>query len=456
MIRTINSLYIKESLIGRLYQYFYIYFERFPAPTAETLFLLLLSILAMESAHSIRFLYTHFLSGVTEKSLNAFYYACSYAKVDYSGFMNVTASMSLKLVPESLRPQPVFLCIDDTMVPKFGKKFDNVSKLFDHAAHNGSNYLNGHCFVSLMLCVPVWRKQRVVYLAVPLGYRMWNKEVSKLGLAASMIRQVMPVFLSQRNVIVLCDSWYAKKDLVSVVDEYANLDIICNARYDSVIYDPAPQPTGRKGRPAKHGKRLSPDSDFTLSDEKIGEYHIGERRVLTNLFGQREVLAYVTASGKTQGSRRLFFSTIFPHQMQMFCAWQEKAPLNQTGSSRMKFIPMLCYCFRWNIEVSYYEQKTFWSLCSYMVRSQKGIEMLVNLINIAYCAMKILPYQEKTLSKYQGASMQEVRFALSVQIRQQIFYASLLQNIETGIKSSIVIKVLQRLLKQQNGCFNKL
>ncbi len=91
-----------------------------------------------------------------------------------------------------------------------------------------------------------------------------------------------------------------------------------------------------------------------------------------------------------------------------------------------------------------------------MVRSRKGIEMLVNLINIAYCAMKIFPYQEKTLSKYQDESVQEFRFALSVQIRQQILYASLLQNIETGIKSSIVIKVLQRILKQQNGCFNKL
>ena len=76
-------------------------------------------------------------------------YACSYAKVDYSGFMNITASMALNLIPESLRSQPVFLCIDDTMAAKFGKKFDNVSKLFDHAAHNGSNYLNGHCFVSL-------------------------------------------------------------------------------------------------------------------------------------------------------------------------------------------------------------------------------------------------------------------------------------------------------------------
>lgn len=66
--------------------------------------------------------------------------------------------------------------------------------------------------------------------------------------------------------------------------------------------------------------------------------------------------------------------------------------------------------------------------------TQKGIEMLVNLINIAYCAMKILPCQEKTLSKYQDESVQEFCFALSVQICQQIFYASLLQNIKTEIK----------------------
>uniref|UniRef100_UPI004056759D hypothetical protein n=1 Tax=Agathobacter sp. TaxID=2021311 RepID=UPI004056759D len=66
--------------------------------------------------------------------MNAFYYACSYAKVDYSGFMNVTASMALKLIPNSLLSQPVFLCVDDTMVAKFGKKFEQVSVLFDHAA----------------------------------------------------------------------------------------------------------------------------------------------------------------------------------------------------------------------------------------------------------------------------------------------------------------------------------
>ena len=418
-------------------------------PTIETLFLLVLSILAMESADSIRSLYRHFLSGITKKSLNAFYYACSYAKADYSKFMNVTACMALKLIPEKLSSQPVFLCIDDTMVSKFGKKFEDVSKLFDHATHNGSNYLNGHCFVSVMLCVPVWDKNRIHYLSVPLGYRMWQKQDSKLELAVSMIRQVMPEFSGKKHVIILCDSWYVKKNLVSIVNEYQNLDLIGNARSDSVIYDLPPHRTGKRGRPASHGKKLSIQDDFTLSDEKIGEYYMAVRRVLTTIFGKKEVLAYVTSPEKDSNSRWLFFSTVFPEQLQIFCTWQEKFPRNQTGSSRMPFIPLMLYVFRWNIEVSYYEQKTFWSLCSYMVRSRKGIEMLVNLINITYCAMKLLPYQDETFSKYQTESVQEFRFALSEQIRQQVFYAIFVEKAETSIKSNTFINALKQLIQKQ-------
>jgi len=157
--------------------------------------------------------------------------------------MNITAKVALRMIPDSLATQPIFLCVDDTMVAKAGTRFENVSKLFDHAAHNGSNYLNGHCFVSIMLCIPVWK------------------------------------------------------------------------------------------------------------------------------------------------------------------------------NDRMKYIPLFLYSFRWNIETSYYEQKTFWSLCRYMVRSCKGIEMLVNLINICYCAMKILPYQDEQFSEYRTKSVQEFRFELSQGIR---------------------------------------
>jgi hypothetical protein len=278
---------------------------------------------------------------------------------------------------------------------------------------------------------------------------MRQKEESKLKLAACMVRQAMPELQGKANVIILCDSWYTKGDLVSVVDEYPNLGLIGNARYDSVLYDLAPQPTGKRGRPAKHGKRLSADRDFTLSDEKIGGYYIGTRRVLTNIFGTREVLAYVTATEKEGGSRRLFFSTVFPTQLQIFCAWQEKAPLNQTGSAWMDYIPLFLYSFRWNIEVGYYEQKTFWSLCSYMVRSRKGIEMLVNLINIAYCAMKLLPYQDEAFSKYRKESVQDFRFALSEKIRQEVFFATFVEKSENIIKSSALMRTLKYLVWQK-------
>ena len=38
----------------------------------------------------------------------------------------------MKLIPDSLQTQPVFLCVDDTMVSKFDTKFENVSKLFQN------------------------------------------------------------------------------------------------------------------------------------------------------------------------------------------------------------------------------------------------------------------------------------------------------------------------------------
>ena len=57
-----------------------------------------------------------------------------------------------------------------------------------------------------MLCVLVWNKDKIVYQALPLSYRMWQKEESKLKLAASMVRQAMPELQGKANVIILCDS----------------------------------------------------------------------------------------------------------------------------------------------------------------------------------------------------------------------------------------------------------
>ena len=79
--------------------------------------------------------------------------------------------------------------------------------------------------------------------------------------------------------------------------------------------------------------------------------------------------------------------------------------------------------------------------------------MLVNLINISYCAMKILPYQDVAFKEYQNKSVQEFRFVLSSQIREQVFYAHFVKNIESRIKSNQLINTLKMLIQQQGYYF---
>ena len=79
--------------------------------------------------------------------------------------------------------------------------------------------------------------------------------------------------------------------------------------------------------------------------------------------------------------------------------------------------------------------------------------MLVNLINLSYCAMKILPYQDASFKEYPDRSVQEFRFALSNKILEQVFYAHFVKTIENRIKSNAVINTLKMLIQQQGYYF---
>ncbi len=111
----------------------------------------------------------------------------------------------------------------------------------------------------------------------------------------------------------------------------------------------------------------------------------------------------------------------------------------------MEYLPLFLYKIRWNIEVSYYEQKKFWSFCRYMVRHLHGIEMFVNVINLAYSTTKLLPYVDATFVSYQIQSPQEFRFFLSEQIREQLIFVTFVKSLENKIK----IKSIKNLLKQK-------
>jgi len=433
---------MKNSVLDRLKSYFDEYFSDATKPTARNLFLIVVSILTLDIFRSVRFAHRHVLSKLSGTSLNAYYYALKTDRLDHAPWWGVTVSKALKTVPAQLETQPLFLSIDDTMVEKKGEKFELRSKLFDHAAHNGSNYLNGHCMVSILLSFPVLSDGSIRYLSVPLGYRLWDKIQTKLEIAAEMVRNAMDCIGLDRQVFLLCDSWYPKGCVAGLVNEYHNLDIICNARIDTVMYNLPPERTGKRGRPKKYGERLSPE-DFRLESPKTGDWKIGVRPVLTRLWGERVVYAIVTLPKSGNGSRRLFFCTKDPEGIILDHSRCEDDTIRGYGEENVQFLPLACYSSRWNIEVSYYESKTFWSFEEYRVRSREGIERLINLECIAYSAMTLLPYSDESFSCYQSASAQETRFGIGQEIQASIIFSSFVEKLETAKKACSLIKIIE-------------
>lgn len=70
-------------------------------------------------------------------------------------------------------------------------------------------------------------------------------------------------------------------------------------------------------------------------------------------------------------------------------------------------------------------KKHFGHLEKYMVRGSNSIQLLINLINIAYSAMKILPYYNSKFSEFINDTPQELRMFISEKYPSQIFFSIL-------------------------------
>lgn len=127
-----------------------------------------------------------------------------------------------------------------------------------------------------------------------------------------MVRSVMTALVPCRQVILLCDGWYPQKPVTGLVGEFDNLEMICCARSDTVLYDIPGERTGKRGRPRTHGERLGL-SDIDLEKPEGASYHMGCRQVITNLWKGRTVYAFLTTTDPEKpGSFCLFLYTAEP------------------------------------------------------------------------------------------------------------------------------------------------
>ena len=413
-----KALYTQTSIICKLKKAFFEIFSEEGKHTKEHLFDLLISVLCLNGFQSVKYSFDHFIENMSDKKLKSYYFTLNESKIDLSKWMKKMVKMALSVIPEKLSDHLIILSIDDTMVEKYGEHFENRELLFDHAGHNGSNYLNGHCFVSLMLSIPIFDNGTIRYISFPVGYRMWTKEKTKLAMTADLVTEVMEVIGIKRNVCLLCDSWYPKAEITELPQKYENLAIICNVRHDTALYNLPPTKTGKKGRPRVRGAKLTLE-DFDLSAIDGTEYSVGSHSVITKLFGNRPVHAIVTKT--KSGSTRLFICTKSPEQLNFDFNSTELGRASLFAKTDIQFLPLTIYSLRWNIEVAYYEQKKFWSFGSYMLRSKVGIERLTNLLSFLYAFMTLLPFYDSTFLSLASNSPQQSRFIIGMNIWQELF-----------------------------------
>ncbi len=226
------------------------------------------------------------------------------------------------------------------------------------------------------------------------------------------------------------------------MNHFDNLDLICNARSDTVLYHLPPAPTGKRGRPWKRGDRIRLE-EFSLSKPKTGDWEIGVSPVMTNLWKDKVVYAVVTAPKKWNGSRRLFLCTKNPEEVEFDLDLCADETIRTYGKEDRLYLPLAWYGLRWNIEISYYEGKTFWSIEEYRIRTRKGIERLINLMSLSYSAMSLLPYSDDTFSEDRSASAQETRYGSSQQILASIIWGGFGRFLETLKNSSTLIKIVE-------------
>ncbi len=155
------------------------------------------------------------------------------------------------------------------------------------------------------------------------------------------------------------------------------------------------------------------------------------------------VYAVVTAPKKGKGGRRLFLCTKNPEEVEFDLDLCADETIRAYGKESRLYLPLAWYDLRWNIEISYYEGKTFWSMEEYRVRRKQGMERLINLMSLSYSAMTLLPYSDTAFSEYQTASAQETWYEISQQIQANIILCSFGKFLETLKNSSALIKIVE-------------
>ena len=154
-----------------------------------------------------------------------------------------------RLVPTG----PLSLDCDDTLFHRPGRKVHGAGLFRDAVRSTKDHHVNARGLNLVVLTLRVTPPWGSVPIALPVNVRLHRKNDvhSTIEHAAQMIREIAG-WLPDRQLHVCADGAY-----ISLAgDDLKEAHLTSRIRRNAAIYEPAPPPTGRRGRPRSRGDRL--------------------------------------------------------------------------------------------------------------------------------------------------------------------------------------------------------
>ena len=252
---------MKQQMLTKFFQWLSFITSSLPPKSKPTLIELIIGAMISASGH------------VTEAilAINSDFNRTTYYKmIEYGKFRWTDIVKNLTLLLSEIFSGRIVLAVDDTLVPRTSQKAPGADIHFDHAApKNRKRFILSQLFVSIFF---IARGTDQRSHALPLCMMMVPKDgnSSKLRIALLLARTAWRwLAAKQRQILLLCDSWYMKSSLVIPLIE-KGIHVIGQVRRDTALFLP-PKPHSGRGRPRKYGAKISKVDFQNLADLQTAE-----------------------------------------------------------------------------------------------------------------------------------------------------------------------------------------
>jgi SRSO17 transposase len=263
-----------------------------------------------------------------------------------------------------------FEVVDDTVCPKWGKRFFGLGWHHDPMNRQHPKKLShGHCFVCL---AGLAEQSRDHFVALFVGCALYLQEkvcqgkrtfATKLELAARLACEL--ALPPGQVLVVVADGAYARRAFVQAL-WVEGRHLVSRLRRDTVFYDlPPVRKKGKKGRPRKYGAKHKA-REWAQTKQRW-------REVTLRLYGKEVRLSIKS---------RVVIQRTLGVRIRLVAVQWEKRPVVFLFSTDTKLTAeeiVRVYCARFSIETGFRDAKQEFGLTTYQVRSERSIERLVHL-----------------------------------------------------------------------------